>query len=95
MCQILIFGKQFFEKKHRNWIYICFLTLDIVSTNPTGDFNCLICLKKTNLSYQDLNRGPPAHESNTLPLSYGSNLQKGQNLKYLNDFKFFHLSQYP
>jgi len=62
---------------------------------PVGVVGTHINWKMPNLPCQDLNRGPPAQESNALPLCYGSITVWGENFKYLNDFKLFHLSNFP
>jgi len=86
------YWKNFFLwKKYRKWIQIYFLCTGMVSPNLPSYLNCQIHFKKTylNLPYRELNQGPLAHESITLPLSHGSIIIKGGKFKYLTGLHFF------
>jgi len=63
----------------------------MVSPNLPSYLNCQIHFKKTYLilPHQELNQGPLAHESITLPLSHRSIKVKGEKFKHLTGLHFF------
>jgi len=70
--------KNSFGKKYGWQVYICFSAAEYVLPTFARTIIRRIKFRKPNLPCRDLNPGPLAHESNTLPLSYGSSIMQGE-----------------